>query len=191
VRNVSGSYTGHVQLEGAYAGTLNDAGVMTPMPLGNVEFALELLQTGDVVSGFVALENTLVFTREHVIMVTPAGPTPLPGTPPPTPHARAIGPYVGGQFGEKLVLMSHPADSKLSGREIRRQFSLESTSVLANGAQLAGVYRETLWGYSSRPSTLVGKFYLERPVFGAPAPTATASPPPNWSARLYLPMIRK
>ena len=34
-----------------------------------------------------------------------------------------------------------------------------------------GEYRETFWGFSATPVTLIGRFRLVQPVFGTPTPT--------------------
>lgn len=178
--HVNGSYKGDVALEGAYPGTLNDVATPQPLDLGSIELALALSQSDDDVTGYVVLSDTLVFTREHMITVTPVGPPPGPGTPAPTPHELDVGPQVQGSFdGATLQLQSEQFVAVVSGRRVTRQFSLVSSGIWDNGATVEGEYRETLWGYAPEPSTLVGTFSLHRPVF----------PSAGFDNDSYLPLI--
>ena len=41
-----------------------------------------------------------------------------------------------------------------------------------------GEYRETFWGFSATPVTLIGRFRLEQPAFVTPTLTPTVTPTP-------------
>ena len=173
----NGNYQGSVSLGHVYQGVFSADPVATPAPmdLGQIDLSLHLEQMGDK-AGFVMLDRTLVFRREHQIMVTPTGPTPGPGTPTPTSYPLDIGPYVKvTPDGSALRLVSDPYTMTLNGREITRQFSLFSPSVPTNSATLTGTYRETVWGYALQPSTVMGTFTLQRPVFPPISPQVAVS----------------
>ncbi len=70
----------------------------------------------------------------------------------------------------------------LNGRQITRRFSIDTTSVEDDGATLSGTYRETIWGYATEPTTVVGTFSLRRPVYGLAQ---------QLNKRVYLPVITK
>jgi len=182
--SVSGDYDGSVTLSGVYKGVYTEsAATPTAMDLGYIDLALHLDQAGSAVTGYVALDRVLVFTSEHTIMATPVGPTPVPPTPAPTPHPLDIGPLVQGTFdGVKLHLESEPFSLSLNARTVTRRFSLDSTSVEDDGATVKGTYRETIWGYDAEPSTAVGAFSLQRPVYGLAQ---------QLNKRVYLPIIIK
>jgi hypothetical protein len=172
-----GEYTGDVQLEGIYTGVHSDALEPEPVELGSLDLALTLEQAGDNVSGYVLLENTLIFTQEHTL-----------------PGGRPVGPQVHGTFdGTTLSLVSEkfertmsagrtlPQDGRvLPERKVTRQFSLVSNDVASPGATLVGVYRETMWGLTPEPVTVVGSFSVQRPDFL-----------PAVAMRIYLPLIVK
>jgi hypothetical protein len=190
---IEGTYRGPVKLEwtlgGVYSDTLatptpQPAGTPAPPDLGSIDLALQLSQAGNVVSGYVALDRTLVFTVEHTIMATPVGPAPLPGTPTPRPTPLAIGPYVHGVFdGTTLTLTSERVSMIVAGRPIMRQFSLTGAIAQGDAARLTGQYRETLWGYAREPITVLGTFTLQRAGVGTSVPAT-----PNTA---YLPLIQR
>ncbi|MCL4862624.1 MAG: tandem-95 repeat protein, partial [Caldilineaceae bacterium] len=66
-----------------------------------------------------------------------------------------------------LKLQSERVTLTVAGQTVTRQFILTSTSVEDKGNILRGAYRETVWGFSPQPATVVGTFALRRPVFGA------------------------
>jgi hypothetical protein len=136
------------------------------MDMGNIDLSLLLTQSGQDVTGYIGLENTLVFTREQTIQVTPEGPTPAPGTPAPAAQPLDVGPRVSGTFdGTTLNLLSDQFSLSLDGRVVKCQFRLTGTKVQAGDVILQGQYRETLTDYAQEPSTIVGAFSLRRPVY--------------------------
>jgi len=174
---ISGDYDGSVTLQGVYVGTYNDIISPTLVDLGNIDLSLHLDQSGTVINGYVSLSQTLVYSHVETIMVTPVGPTPGPQTPTPVSQPLDIGPRVHGAYTTAVLhLESDPVTAALNELKITRRFSLVSTKVENNGASLSGVYRETIWGYNTEPSTVVGAFTLQRPVFEA-------------SRWLYLPVL--
>jgi uncharacterized repeat protein (TIGR01451 family) len=167
---VEGEYSGQVTLEGVYTGVYSDTREPITMTLGTIDLGLVLEECGDDtcpgepgqgVTGHVVLSRTLVFTQEHTI------------------GGEAVGPLVSGTFdGTTLHVESEkfswvvsagrtlPTDGRvLPERRATRQFSLVSTEVHTTGAQLDGIYRETIWGIRPDPVTVVGTFSLHRPVF--------------------------
>jgi len=174
--SISGEYEGQVALEGVFSGVYSDALEPEPADLGYIDLALELEQSGDQVSGYVLLDRTLVFTQEHML----AG--------------IAVGPLVNGTFdGVTLDLLSEaftrtvssgrtlPEDGRnVPARKATRQFSLLSTKVFSPGLELAGTYRETIWGLTPKPTTVVGTFSLQRPDFA-----------PYSEMKIYLPVVVK
>jgi hypothetical protein len=93
-------------------------------------------------------------------------------------------------LSEERVL---PQDGRrLPGRHITRQFSLVTSEVQDDGGTLIGTYRETQWGFAPQPSTVVGSFTLQRPIYAEieppPSPTPTV-PRPTPQSTLYLPLI--
>ncbi|MCW5852228.1 MAG: hypothetical protein KIT87_19295 [Anaerolineae bacterium] len=196
---ITGNYTGQVQLSHILVGALN-ASLSTPTPLPSptpasqldmtVDLSLNLMQTGAQVSGFVKLDKTLLYPRVTTIPATPSGATPGPGTPRPGATPLGIGPRVTGTFdgttltltSEQYTLLLAPAKRLTNGytipeQRVTRQFSLVGT-VQNEGNTLTGEYRETVWGYGQQPSTAIGRFTLNRPVFTnvTPLPTQTSGP---------------
>jgi hypothetical protein len=182
---VEGEYSGQVMLEGVFTGVYSDTREPITMTLGTIDLALVLEECNDDtcpggqsqgVIGHVVLSRTLVFTQEHMI------------------GGEAVGPLVSGTFdGTTLRVESEkffwvvsagrtlPTDGRvLPESRATRQFSLVSTEVHTTGAQLAGIYRETIWGIRPDPVTVVGTFSLHRPVF-----------PESWSGGfdIYLPLV--
>jgi hypothetical protein len=165
---LAGDYSGDVQLQFTVAGVYSDtlaappppaAGTPEPPDLGAIDLALSLSQDGSTISGYVNLEKTLVFTDTHTIQKDGA--------------ALKIGPYVNGSFdGTNLTLVSEQVATTLSGQPIQRQFRLSGAISMSDGSQITGEYRETLWGATSQPVTVLGTFTLQRPVWptGEPEP---------------------
>ncbi len=178
---IAGEYSGQVALKWSLGGVYSDTlAIPTPQPagtpptdLGSIDLVLQLNQSGNAVSGYIVLTNTLVFTREHTITVTPDT-TPVD-----------IGPTVQGTFdGVNLTLASERVALVVAGRSIQRQFRLIGAVASSDGSTLTGEYRETLWGYAQQPITGIGTFVLKRPSFRATTPST-----PNYS--LYLPIIQR
>ncbi len=172
-----GAYSGVVKLNTTVTGVYSDtlatpplpgAGTPTPPDLGSIDLSLTLSQTNNALNGYVSLAKTLVYSVEHTLGA---------GT-----SAVKIGPYLsGGVNGANITVQSEKIALTVSGRLVQRQFRLVSTNVTNNGAQLEGEYRETLWGYTSAPITVIGAFTLQRtganaitPVLGTTAPTVVA-----------------
>ncbi len=169
-----GSYSGAIKLGATVGGVYSDTlatppppGTGTPAPpdLGSIDLSLQLNQSGSAVSGYVSLDKTLVYSIEHTLGSGTA--------------AVKIGPYINGIFdGTNLNLQSEKVTLVVSGRTVQRQFRLTGTSTVADGGQVNGEYRETLWGYTSVPVTVIGNFTLQRPGFGSNV-AVTSSQAPN------------
>lgn len=219
--SLTGDYSGQVTLDWVLSGeytaalatpTPQPTGTPSPADVGSIELSLRLEQSENEVSGYVLLDRSLVFTREHTIMITPVLPPPGPGTPTPNPQPEelAIGPRVTGTFdgvtlrleSERFSMVLSPEERLDDGqlipeRRVTRQFSLTSTTVEDDGATLVGEYRETIWGFLLQPSTAIGEFTLKRPVFGAiatptpgtPTPTTPVTPTPERDHGIYLPLV--
>ncbi len=170
---IAGDYSGVVKvglvLGGVYSDTLATpppptAGTPAPPDLGSNDLALSLNQTGNAVSGYVDLSETLIFTTQHTIQVNGS--------------ALKIGPLVSGTFdGAKLTLISERVAETYNGESIQRQFRLTGAVSRSDGSQLAGEYRETLWGVARAPVTVVGAFTLQRPVFDDNVPGTSNQAP--------------
>ena len=154
-------------MAGVYSDTL-----ATPMPpdqggptlpdLGSIDLSLQLTPTGSVLTGYVKLDKTLIYSVEHTLGTGPA--------------SIKIGPYVGGIYdGTNLVLQSEKVGLVVSGRAVQRQFRLTGQLASADGGQVTGEYRETLWGYAPAPVTVIGTFTLQRPGYGSPVPVTGSS----------------
>lgn len=192
--DLSGDYSGRVQLEQVVRGVYSDT-LATPTPvagssaagdLGELDITLRLSQDGSRVSGYVLLEDSLAFPEEHEVSVTRVPPEVAPGAPTPTPATELIkvGPMLSGSYdgttleleSERFSILLSPTRTLATGqiipqRLVTRQLRLTSRSVTEEGALLDGEYRETLWGYDLWPSTAIGSFTLRKPVFGVEAPT--------------------
>jgi hypothetical protein len=167
-------YAGYVKLDWALPGVYSDALSAPPPPtpdLGSIDLGLLLHGSGDSVTGYVDLTNTLVFSVEHTITAT------LPGT----TTQLAVGPYMSGTLdGANLHLESERLVQVTGAKQrLMRQFRLIGAPVAGDMNTLAGQYRETLWGYGPQPLTIVGTFTL----------TLTSGTPVNLSQRVYLPLI--
>ena len=149
-----------------------------------------------------------MFTRERTIPATPvllAAPGPV--APEPVAVQLAGGPALKGTFnGVTLTLESEPFPLKTStGLDLLRQFRLvgtkvegagsifdEATSPISttqqatwSGNVFEGEYRETFWGFSATPVTLIGRFRLVQPVFETPTPTPTGTATPTATPRIW------
>lgn len=167
---IIGGYSGNVDLNVTVGGTLSDtlapptASISGTANLGSIDLSLQLTQTGNTVSGYVNLDKTLVFSVAHTLGSGNS--------------ALKIGPYLNGSFnGTNLNLLSEQVSMTVSGKTILRQFRLTGTSTSADGSQIKGEYRETLWGFASVPITVIGNFTLQRPVFSDNVPTTTNAAP--------------
>lgn len=168
-----GAYSGVVKLNttviGVYSDTLTippppGAGTPTPPDLGSIDLSLMLNQTDNTLSGYVSLDKTLVYSVEHTIGSGAA--------------AVKIGPYLSGVVnGSTLNVASERLSLTVGGRAVQRQFRLVTTSVTNDGAELNGEYRETLWGYTSAPITVIGAFTLQRAGANAITPVLAPTDP--------------
>jgi len=168
-----GNYSGPVKLNVALGGVYSDTLAISPAPgtgtppppdLGTIDLSLQLDQTANTLNGYVSLDKTLVYSVEHTLG---SGASSL-----------QIGPYVTGSFdGTTLTLHSERVSMVVSGRTVQRQFRLTGMASAADGSQIDGEYRETLWGYAPAPLTVIGSFHLQRPVFTSNVATATNQPP--------------
>ncbi len=173
--SVSGDYSGQATLQGVYSGTWISKSVIADkdkMDLGYIDLAFSLTPSVNNVIGNVILSRTLVFSAtEGNIAVT------------------------GQMNGNNLHLESSQFTMRMNEarviggeqvapeRIVTRQFSLDTEQILNDGATLLGTYRETIWGYAPEPVTVVGKFALERPIFGASSSSGRKT--------VYLPVIRR
>jgi hypothetical protein len=182
---INGNFSGQVRLDAVATGVYSDTLTLADNQpkLGTIDLALQLSQTDNRVSGYVALEKSLIFTAEHTL----AGATPL-----------LIGPYVDGAFdGITLRLQSERVAQTVTGQPMTRQFRVTGT-VSADGTTLTGEYRETLWGYAPQPITTIGSFTFKRPDYtGAllvPVATPTPIPPPGQTTggqSSFLPIVAR
>ena len=200
-----GLFSGVVKLDwtvvGAYADTLATPTPQPPeMPLpadfSAIDIGLQLTQTGNTISGFVDLDSTLVYTKEATIMATPLVPTPLPGEPPLEAVELAIGPALSGTFdGENIHLESDRIPAVLAGQPIQRQFQLISTAVWDDSVvTLTGEFRETVWGLSPQPLTVIGHFDLIQVLFNEDTiviSTPTPTPDNALTDTLWMPIIQR
>lgn len=176
-QSISGDYSGQATLQGVYNGVWSSNAAIADkdkMDLGYIDLAFSFAPSSQNVSGNVILSRTLVFSNtDGDISVT------------------------GKMVGNSLQLTSSQFTMKMNEariingeqvapeRIVTRQFSLITDQILNDGATLTGIYRETIWGYAPEPVTVVGKFALERPIFGA----NIVSPPA--SQKVYLPITIK
>lgn len=168
---IQGAYSGPVKLNVTVAGVYSDT-LATPLPpdqggptlpdLGSIDLSLQLTPTGGVITGYVNLDKTLIYSVEHTLGT---GPTSI-----------KIGPYVGGIFdATNFVLQSEKVGLVVSGRAVQRQFRLTGQLASPDGGQVTGEYRETLWGYAPAPVTVIGSFALQRPGYGSPPVPVTGT----------------
>src|SRR4029079_16468316 len=59
----------------------------------------------------------------------------------------------------------------------QRHFRLSGAISASDGSQISGEYRETIWGVTHQPVTVVGAFTLQRPVFAIGAPDTSNQAP--------------
>ena len=171
---IGGIYSGEAVLKftlgGVYSDTLSTpvpppVGTPAPANLGQVGLSLFLSQNGNAVNGYIDLEKTLIFSVEHTIQATPVGLVVQPGQPVPAPVTVKTGPNVQGTFdGTTLNVQSEKVNLVISGRPVRRQFRITGSLNPGNANELIGEYRETLWGYSPKPVTMLGTFVMRRPL---------------------------
>jgi hypothetical protein len=153
-------YSGGVALTWVLAGVHSDPlptptpqpqGAPAAMELGAFDLGLQLIQTGNVISGYVNLERTLIVSIEHTL---------ADGT--------KTGPTVTGAFdGTNLALTSQRFETRLDGKPIERQFRLTGKVDAADQNLIRGEYRETFWGYTDQPTTAMGAFTLQRQLLVA------------------------
>lgn len=153
---VAGDYSGVVELQvtlaGVYSDTLPTQPISGAPDLGSIDLGLTISQAGNVLTGYVNLDKTLVFSVEHTIQSGGA--------------ALKIGPYVNGSFnGTNLTLTSEKVSTTLNSQTMQRQFRLTGAISQSDGSQITGEYRETVWGAARQPVTVIGAFTLQRPVF--------------------------
>lgn len=168
-----GAYSGAVKLDVTVAGVYSDtlatppppgAGTPAPPDLGSIDLSLQLSQSGDALSGHVNLDKTLVYSAEHTLGEGAS--------------SVKIGPYVSGVFdGDNLTLQSEKVSLVVNGRTVQRQFRLTGTSAASDGGQVKGEYRETVWGYTNVPVTVIGAFTLQRPSFDSTVPGSNNEAP--------------
>lgn len=171
--SLESAYAGQAKLNWAVPGTYSDtltAPTGTLPDLGSIDLGFLLHRSGNSLSGYVDLGNTLVFTGEHIITTTQAVTTPL-----------AVGPAISGAWnGANVQFASEPFKITTdAGQRVTRQFRL--IGGVRAGSVITGEYRETLWGYGPQPLTVVGEFKL-----GLLSGTNLAL-----SYRVYLPLIRR
>lgn len=146
-------YLGGVKLNwvapGVYSDTLT-APTGTLPSLGGIDLAFLLHCSANQLSGYVDLENTLVFTVEHIITTTQALTTSV-----------QVGPAVSGTCEGATMQFESERFSLATeeGQPMLRQFSVTGTQ--ATATTFTGEYRETLWGYGPQPLTVVGDVTLE------------------------------
>jgi hypothetical protein len=166
------AYVGTVELEWAMPGQLSDPlptptpnpdpGAPAPPDLGGIDLGLELIRSGNTISGFVDLDFTLVFTREHRIGITDFGPS------------------LEGTFdGTNLALTSERVSSLINQQRLMRQFRLTGAVLPDSDGTLSGQYRETVWGYGPQPLTILGTFTLKEAIADIV----------HW--RVYLPLVQR
>jgi hypothetical protein len=152
----NGAYAGQVALEGVFSGVFSDTVEPNAIDLGYIDLALALEGAGGAVSGYVSLERTLVFTAEHTLDGKPIGPL-VSGTSGGT-TLRLTSEKFSRVVSERRTL---PEDGRiLPEQRVMRQFSLVSTEVQTDAVRLEGEYRETVWGLTPQPVTVVGTFGL-------------------------------
>lgn len=165
---LTGDYSGVVKLQvtvaGLFSDTLSTQTITDTPDLGTIDLALSISQTGNALSGYVSLDKTLVFSAEHTIQKN--------GT------ALKIGPTIGGSFdGTKLTILSEWVVATMGNQTIQRQFRLTGTTSQSDGGRIAGEYRETLWGATRQPITVIGAFTMQRVIFPSGAPNTSNKSP--------------
>ena len=129
----------------------SEPAVLTDLGEIDVAFWLEISDTTvpTNVHGYVDLSKTLVFTAEHEVEVTLMTP----------PMLEPVGPRVDGSLnnGNLTLISERFVYVNDIGKTLGRQFRLIGT--VSDGIA-TGEYRETVWGYGSKPLTIVGEFEL-------------------------------
>lgn len=186
-----GAFTGVVEPERVHAGVFTDTlALPTPGPGSGgppldpscFQLGLRLSTEGTRVTGFVDLQETLVFTTAHTIQATPVGATPGPGTPGPGAEPLDTGPALSGEIGvgQSLIVVSEKVDGMLGGEPIQRQLAFGGAITWeATEVRIEGRYYETIWGYHPRPITVVANVTLRQTIF--PSVTFTPAPPTTTS----------
>ncbi len=167
----------HWGVPGAYSDALvaPSAEILDTMPdLGEIDLALWLEKSANNVTGYVDLTTTLVFTTEYTVDTT------TPTTTTVTP--KSAGPQLSGTFdGVNLAIESERIEFvTAAGKVGQRQFRLIGT--VSNGIA-TGEYRETIWGYSIDPQTIVGDFSLKVIESSTAVPTSVGIAQSAVSAR--------
>jgi hypothetical protein len=151
--------SGQVELAWTGAGILTD-NLTAPTPeeletlpdLGAIELAFVLQKAGGTnVTGFVELEESIVYTGFHTINTTIVGEA----------TTMVVGPQISGSYANGILnlLSERVAYVTESGEAVERQFRLVGSAGQTPGV-LVGEYRETVWGYGLEPITVVGTFTL-------------------------------
>lgn len=157
----AGDYSGEISLQfsvdSVYSDTIAYPSAeelnVAPM-LGTIDFGLQISQSLNLLSGYVDLDKTLVFSAAHTIQ---QGSSTL-----------KIGPTIQGSInGVSITIESEQVSSQLDGQTILRQFRLVGEPDPTDNNVLHGEYRETVWGYLESPMTIVGQFNLQRIDFEA------------------------
>ncbi len=128
--------------------------------------------------GYVNLDPTMIFTAEHSIDATLISAT----------TTEQVGPAVSGTYdGTALDIVSERiAHTMTDGRQIERQFSLTGIGT-ADG--MTGEYRETLWGYTVQPLTIVGEFTVKVVESPESVPTSVSASGFGTLAGLPVPLL--
>ncbi len=148
----SGTYTG--------TWTTDELNVLPDDVAATIDLAFLLKKGADSgVDGYIDLQNSLVFTTQHTISTTRVSGV---GSSITETISIAVGPKVNGSLmGNQLTLLSERiAYQTESGQAVQRQFQL--TADAANQGELfRGDYRETVWGLTLNPLTVIGTFELQ------------------------------
>ncbi|MEZ4866434.1 MAG: Ig-like domain-containing protein [Caldilineaceae bacterium] len=165
-----GDYSGVVKLNTTVIGVYSETLTIPPSEagkspdLGSIDLSITLDQNNNTLNGYVSLDKTLVYSVEHTLGLGAA--------------AIKIGPYLSGVVnGANISVQSEKSSLVVDARALQRQFRLVTTNVANDGGELNGEYRETLWGYTSAPVTVIGAFTLHRTGSNAIAPVLEPTAP--------------
>ena len=154
---VDATLVGTVELKWGAAGTYSDTWTAAELnvltDIAAIDLALLLAKgAGDAVTGYVDLQNSLVFTTQHLISTTVASAAAV---------TTKVGPQRSGSYaGNPLNLLSERISyTTETGQTVQRQFRL-TAAPNPDSAQLVGEYRETVWGLTLQPLTIGGTFKL-------------------------------
>lgn len=128
--------------------------------------------SGNAVTAYVDLESTLVYTNAHIITTT----VNATGA-----ETLAVGPQSSGSYtNDQLNLLSERiVYTTEAGQTVERQFRLSAAASTENGI-LTGEYRETIWGITLDPLTIMGTFELrEVEDLGIDQPSAIPQTQPD------------